>query len=147
MTITATLAGAVSMLANFALLFGGGRDRPMGLIGTIAMMILAPLAAGMVQMAISRTREYEADKEGAAICGDPKWLASALQRLAQLSGRVDNITAERNPATAHMFIINPLHMHAYDSLFATHPPVEKRVAALLALANRGTSTERRGPWS
>jgi heat shock protein HtpX len=125
MTITATLAGAVSMLANFALFFGGGRDRPMGLVGTIAMMILAPLAAGMVQMAISRTREYEADKAGAAICGNPIWLASALQRLGQLSGRIDNIAAERNPATAHMFIVNPLHMQAYDSLFATHPPIEK----------------------
>jgi heat shock protein HtpX len=147
MTITATLAGAVSMLANFALFFGGGRDRPMGLIGTIAMMILAPLAAGMVQMAISRTREYEADKAGAAICGNPIWLASALQRLGQLSGRIDNIAAERNPATAHMFIVNPLHMQAYDSLFATHPPIEKRVAALRALAGqdrRPPSTGRSG---
>jgi heat shock protein HtpX len=146
MTITATLAGAVSMLANFALFFGGGRDRPMGLVGTIAMMILAPLAAGMVQMAISRTREYEADKAGAAICGNPLWLASALQRLGQLSGRIDNIAAERNPATAHMFIINPLHMQAYDSLFATHPPVEKRIAALRALAGQETRRAADGPW-
>ena len=85
MTITATLAGAVSMLANFAIFFGGGRDRPLGLVGTITMMILAPLAAGMVQMAISRVREYEADAAGAAICGNPAWLASALARLGQLS--------------------------------------------------------------
>ncbi|WP_299849495.1 zinc metalloprotease HtpX [uncultured Roseovarius sp.] len=133
MTITATLAGAVSMLANFALFFGGGRDRPLGLIGTIAMMILAPLAAGMVQMAISRVREYEADAEGAAICGNPEWLASALARLGQLSGRIDNIAAERNPATAHMFIVNPLHMQAMDSLFATHPSIEKRIARLKTL--------------
>jgi heat shock protein HtpX len=118
----------------------------MGLVGTIAMMILAPLAASMVQMAISRTREYEADKAGAAICGDPMWLASALKRLGQLSGRVDNMAAERNPATAHMFIVNPLHMQAYDSLFATHPPIEKRVAALLELVGRGVRTASGGPW-
>ncbi len=146
MTITATLAGAVSMLANFALIFGGGRDRPMGLIGTLAMMVLAPLAAGMVQMAISRTREYEADREGAAICGEPTWLASALGRLSQLSGRIDNIAAERNPATAHMFIVNPLHMQAYDSLFATHPPIEKRIAALHRMKRGATPRNSIGPW-
>ncbi len=151
MTITATLAGAVSMLANFALFFGGGRDRPMGFVGTIAMMILAPLAAGMVQMAISRVREYEADAEGAAICGNPEWLAAALNRLGVLSGRIDNIAAERNPATAHMFIVNPLHMQAVDSLFATHPPIEKRIARLRGL--NGTRGQRQqntqassGPW-
>ncbi len=151
MTITATLAGAVSLLANFALFFGGGRDRPMGLIGTIAMMILAPLAAGMVQMAISRVREYEADAEGAAICGNPEWLASALNRLGVLSGRIDNVAAERNPATAHMFIVNPLHMQAVDSLFATHPPIERRIAKLRALGGTPVrSTHKRrtsnGPW-
>ena len=145
MTITATLAGAVSLLANFALFFGGGRERPMGLIGTIAMMILAPLAAGMVQMAISRVREYEADAEGAAICGNPEWLASALNRLGVLSGRIDNIAAERNPATAHMFIVNPLHMQAVDGLFATHPPIEKRIAKLRDLA-RGYQRAETGPW-
>jgi heat shock protein HtpX len=100
----------------------------------------------MVQMAISRTREYEADKAGAAICGNPIWLASALQRLGQLSGRIDNIAAERNPATAHMFIVNPLHMQAYDSLFATHPPIEKRVAALRALAGQDRRPPSTGPW-
>ncbi len=151
MTITATLAGAVSLLANFALFFGGGRDRPMGLIGTIAMMILAPLTAGMVQMAISRVREYEADAEGAAICGNPEWLASALNRLGVLSGRIDNVAAERNPATAHMFIVNPLHMQAVDSLFATHPPIERRIAKLRALGGMPVrSTHKRrtsnGPW-
>lgn len=151
MTITATLAGAVSLLANFAMFFGGGRDRPFGLIGTIAMMILAPLAAAMVQMAISRVREYEADAEGAAICGNPDWLASALNRLGVLSGRIDNIAAERNPATAHMFIVNPLHMQAVDSLFATHPPIEKRIAALRNLSGtpQGHTPTRRtasGPW-
>ena len=151
MTITATLAGAVSLLANFALFFGGGRDRPMGLIGTIAMMILAPLAASMVQMAISRVREYEADAEGADICGNPEWPASALNRLEVLSGRIDNMAAERNPATAHMFIVNPLHMQAVDSLFATHPPIEKRIARLRTLGGkpvRGTHERQTtsGPW-
>lgn len=149
MTITATLAGAVSMLANFAMFFGSGRDRPFGFIGMIAMMILAPLAAGMVQMAISRVREYEADAEGAAICGNPEWLASALARLGQLSGRIDNIAAERNPATAHMFIVNPLHMQAVDSLFATHPPIEKRIAELRKLGNGSRQrqpTGGGGPW-
>jgi heat shock protein HtpX len=145
MTITASLAGAVSMLANFALFFGGGRDRPFGLIGTIAMMILAPLAAGMVQMAISRVREYEADAEGAAICGNPEWLAASLERLSVLSGRIDNIAAERNPATAHMFIVNPLHMQAVDSLFATHPPIAERIARLRGGA-RPRSAAGAGPW-
>jgi heat shock protein HtpX len=145
MTITASLAGAVSLLANFALFFGGGRDRPFGLIGTIAMMILAPLAAGMVQMAISRVREYEADAEGAAICGNPEWLASALERLGVLSGRIDNIAAERNPATAHMFIVNPLHMQAVDSLFATHPPIAERIARLRG-ASRTRAAAGAGPW-
>ena len=152
MTITATLAGAVSMLANFAMFFGGGRDRPFGLLGTIAMMFLAPLAAGMVQMAISRVREYEADAAGAAICGNPEWLASALSRMAVLSGRIDNIAAERNPATAHMFIVNPLHMQAVDSLFATHPPIETRIARLRALGGAPVRQARRrktntGPWA
>ncbi|KUJ79262.1 zinc metalloprotease HtpX [Ruegeria profundi] len=152
MTITATLVGAVSMLANFAIFFGGGRDRPLGMIGTIAMMILAPMAAAMVQMAISRVREYEADAEGAAICGNPDWLASALNRLGVISGRIDNIAAERNPATAHMFIVNPLHMQAIDSLFATHPPIEKRIAELRKLSggprgSRASRQARTGPWA
>jgi heat shock protein HtpX len=150
MTVTATFAGAISMLANFALFFGGDRDRPMGLIGTIALMILAPLAATLVQMAISRAREYEADKAGAEICGNPLWLASALRRIEGLASRIDNHAAERNPATAHMFIINPLHAHSHDRLFATHPNTENRVAALLALAGAEAPSSiprvgRRGP--
>jgi len=140
MTITATLAGAISMLANFAFFFGG-RDRGIGLVGTLALMILSPLAAALVQGAISRTREYEADRVGAEICGRPDWLASALERLGVLSGRIDNIAAEKNPAMAHLYIVNPLHMMAHDSLFATHPPIEKRVAALRAMARGGS-----GPW-
>ena len=152
MTVTATFAGAISMLANFALFFGGSRER-MGIVGTLAMMILAPLAAALVQMAISRTREYAADKQGAEICGNPLWLASALERIQQGAARIDNNTAERNPATAHMFIINPLHAHKHDNLFSTHPATENRVAALRQMAGnvRPAATVRqqptqRGPW-
>ena len=137
MTVTATMAGAISMLANFAFFFGGSdRDRPGGMIGTLLLMILAPLAAGLVQMAISRSREYEADRLGAEICGNPMWLASALRRIETLAQRIDNPAAERNPATAHMFIINPLHAHAHDRLFATHPSTANRVKALEALAHQ-----------
>ncbi len=137
MTITATLAGAISMLANFALFFGG-RDRPMGLIGTLALAILAPMAAGIVQMAISRTREYQADEVGAEICGQPLWLAGALEKIEAFAKRIDMNSAERNPATAHMFIINPLHAHAHDNLFSTHPATANRIAALRQLAGVGS---------
>lgn len=135
MTVTATLAGAISALANFALLFGGGHDedRPAGLIGTLAMMILAPMAAGLVQMAISRSREYEADRVGAEIAGSPLGLASALQSIEADARRSLNAPAERNPATAHMFIINPLNGRGADNLFSTHPATANRVRALLAL--------------
>ncbi|WGW04126.1 zinc metalloprotease HtpX [Tropicibacter oceani] len=133
MTVTATFAGAISMLANFAFFFGGSRER-MGFLGTLLMMFLAPMAAALVQMAISRTREYAADKAGAEICGQPLWLASALEKIAMGAARIDNDTAERHPATAHMFIINPLHAHKRDRLFATHPATENRVAALREMA-------------
>lgn len=136
MTVTATFAGAISMLANFALFFGGSRER-LGLVGTLMMMFLAPMAAALVQMAISRTREYAADKAGAEICGEPLWLASALEKIAMGAAQIDNHAAERNPATAHMFIINPLHAHKHDSLFATHPATENRIAALRAMTGRG----------
>ncbi len=141
MTITATFAGAISMLANFALFFGGNRNNPLGLIGTLALMILAPLGAALVQMAISRGREYEADRVGAEICGNPLWLASALEKISGLASRIDNETAERNPATAHMFIVNPLHAHARDKLFSTHPAAENRIRALREMAGVGS-----GPW-
>ncbi len=153
MTVTATFAGAIAMLANFALFFGGGRDRPMGLVGTLAMMVLAPLAAGLVQAAISRTREYEADRVGAEICGRPDWLADALERLGGLAARLDNQQAERNPASAHLFIVNPLHLHGHDRLFATHPPMAERVALLRRMAPgraaapvRPDPSRRAGPW-
>jgi len=144
MTITATFAGAISMLANFALFFGGNRNNPLGLIGTLALMILAPLGAALVQMAISRGREYEADRTGAEICGNPLWLASALGKISGLAARIDNDAAERNPATAHMFIVNPLHAHARDRLFSTHPSAENRIAALREMAGQARP---RGPWA
>ena len=136
MTVTATFAGAISMLANFALFFGGSRER-MGVVGTLALMILAPLAASLVQMAISRSREYEADRVGAEICGNPLWLASALEGIQRAGARIDYDAAERHKATAHMFIINPLHGQRMDNLFATHPATENRVAALRAMAGQG----------
>ena len=134
MTITATIAGAISMLANFALFFGNNRNNPLGLVGVILVMILAPLAAALVQMAISRSREYEADRVGAEICGQPLWLASALEKIQNAAQRIDNNPAEANPATAHMFIINPLHAHKVDSLFSTHPNTQNRVARLQKMA-------------
>jgi heat shock protein HtpX len=162
MTVTATIAGAIGMLASFALFFGGNRDHPAGVIGTIALMVLAPLAATLVQLAISRAREYEADRIGAEICGRPRDLAAALAKLEQ-GARIDNHAAENNPATAHLFIVNPLHAHRFDSLFATHPRTAERIERLLAMeagvaggmprpqgAARGSSVpvsrRRAGPW-
>ncbi len=141
MTITATMAGAIAMMGNM-LLFTGGREGRGGMLGGIIAMVLAPIAAVMVQMAISRTREYEADREGAEICGQPLALASALNRIAQMAGRSMNVPAERNPASAALFIINPLHGMRMDSLFATHPPTEERIARLQGMAGDG----RPGPW-
>lgn len=155
MTVTATFAGAISMLANFAFWFRTDRNS-MGLIGSLAMMILAPMAAAVVQMAISRAREYEADREGAEICGNPLWLASALGRIEGLASQSVNEAAERHPATAHMFIINPLHALPQDRLFSTHPATENRIAALREQAARMGRAEAprarpqrsapRGPW-
>lgn len=144
MTITATMAGAISMLANFALFFGGsGRNNPLGIVGVLLVAILAPIAAMLVQMAISRTREFEADKAGAEISGRPLWLASALARIENSAHRISNGDAERNPATAHMFIINPLH-GGMAGLFRSHPSTAERVARLRAFAEQ--SGQRAGPW-
>lgn len=136
MTITATIAGAISMVAQFGMFFGGNRENNNGpgLIGSLALMILAPLGAMLVQMAISRTREYAADEMGARICGQPMWLASALGRIEAAAHQVPNYDAERSPATAHMFIINPLSGQGMDNLFATHPSTDNRIAALQRLA-------------
>ena len=158
MTITATIAGAISMIAQFGMFFGGHRDNNHGpgIIASIVMMIAAPFAAMLVQMAISRTREYAADNLGARIAGQPMWLASALVKIENASHQLPNVEAERNPATAHMFIINPLTGHGMDSLFATHPSTENRIAALQQLAAEmggqggpppgGRASPPRGPW-
>ena len=160
MTVTATIAGAISMVAQFGMFFGGHRDNNSGpgIIGSILMMILAPLGAMLVQMAISRAREYAADDLGARICGQPMWLASALSKIANAAHVVPNMEAERNPATAHMFIINPLSGHGMDNLFTTHPATENRIAALQQLAaemgaqggmpsvNARGNYPRRSPW-
>ncbi|HVX92176.1 MAG TPA: zinc metalloprotease HtpX [Xanthobacteraceae bacterium] len=161
MTITATIAGAISMLAQFGLFFGGQRDNNSGagVIGTLVMVIVAPIAAMLVQMAISRTREYAADEMGAQICGRPAWLASALAKIDAAAHSIPNETAEQMPATAHLFIINPLSGARMDNLFSTHPSTENRIAALDRLAARmgqGGSAARstspryeapRGPWN
>jgi heat shock protein HtpX len=157
MTITATIAGAISMLAQFGMFFGGNRDNNnggLGIIGSIAMMILAPIAAMLVQMAISRSREYAADDLGARICGQPGWLASALAKIENAAHQVPNYDAERAPATAHMFIINPLTGQGMDNLFATHPSTQNRIAALQQLAatlgvrapQRAAAAAPRGLW-
>jgi len=153
MTIAATIGGAISMLAQFGLFFGGARNNgsPFGFIGIILMVILAPIAAGLIQMAISRSREYKADELGAEICQRPMWLASALEKIAGAAKQIQNQRAERNPATAHMFIINPLAGLRMDSLFSTHPPTEERISRLQAMAREmgrggGVSEAEGGPW-
>jgi len=145
MTITATIAGAVSMLANFAFFLGGDRrNNPLGLVGIVLVMLLAPIAAVLVQMAVSRSREFEADKAGAEISGRPLWLASALEHIDSAARRIDNVEAEQNPATAHMFIVNPLH-GGLSGLFASHPSTEERIARLRELAGQPATTP--GPWA
>ena len=151
MTMTATIAGAISMLANFGMFFGGNRNRdnPMGAIGTILMIFLAPLAAMLVQMAISRTREYGADKGGAEISGQPLALASALAKISGMAHRIENPTAEANPASAPLFIINPLSGQRMDGLFSTHPDPRNRIEALQRMAQEMGSVVSRssgGPW-
>lgn len=149
MTMTATIAGAISMLANFGMFFGGNRDRgnPMGAIGTILMIFLAPMAAMLVQMAISRTREYGADRGGAEISGQPLALASALAKISGMVHRIENRTAEANPASAPMFIINPLSGQRMDGLFSTHPDPRNRIEALHHMAqDMGDFDRNSGPW-
>jgi heat shock protein HtpX len=162
MTITATIAGAIAMLANFGMMFGGNRNNNgMGMIGTLVMVIVAPLAAMIVQMAISRTREYAADRLGAEISGNPMALASALEKIAGGAAAIENPEAEANPATAHLFIINPLSGARMDNLFSTHPNTENRIEALQQMAGQtgfsdtprprvsgatGPRASHRGPW-
>jgi len=147
MTITAVMAGAISMIANMAFFMGGSRDRdhPMGMAGVLLVTLLAPIAAMLVQAAISRSREYEADRAGAEITGRPMWLASALGQIERAAERTPNYPADANPATAHMFIINPLH-GGISGLFSTHPPTEERIARLRAMAGADAAPVRKGPW-
>lgn len=159
MTVTATIAGAITTLANFALFFGGNRDSNNGgnIIATLAMMFLAPLAAALVQMAISRGREYEADRVGAEISGRPQALAAALAKISAGAARIPNQTAELHPETGQLMIVNPLSGRGADNLFSTHPSTQNRIDRLMTLAGRGTDgrlggatspfeAARRGPW-
>ncbi|MEO1460171.1 MAG: zinc metalloprotease HtpX, partial [Pseudomonadota bacterium] len=145
MTMAATIGGAISMLANFMMFFGGSSDNrnPLGWVGVILAAILAPFAAMLVQSMISRTREYAADKAGGEICGNPLWLASALAKISGKAGRAEMESAEANPATAHMFIVNPLMRGGLDNLFSTHPDPARRIAALQEQA-RGLGIGARG---
>ncbi|WP_424813795.1 zinc metalloprotease HtpX [Roseococcus sp. YIM B11640] len=160
MAVTATLAGAIGFLAQFGGLLAPrdreGRGNPLGIVGVLLMLVVGPLAAMMVQMAISRAREFEADAEGAQICGDPTWLASGLAKLER--GKIGHVnqTAEAHPASAHMFIINPLSGFRLDNLFATHPPTEERISRLMAMSRLpgGASSSsvwvkpgKRNPWA
>lgn len=164
MTIAAAIGGAISMLAQymqFGMLFGGGNrdgNSGPGVIGSLVAIIIAPLAAMLVQMAISRSREYVADHNGAEISGSPLSLASALAKIQNYAHRIPNEEAEAAPATAHMFIINPLLGRGMDNLFSTHPNTENRIAALQALARQmgqtagprddsGPGDSYDGPWS
>lgn len=138
-TISATVAGAIASIAQFGLLFGGGRHENGGGVNPVVgllLMFLAPLAASLIQMAISRAREFEADRAGAAMSRDPKALASALEKIHDYAHQITNQTAELHPETGQMMIINPLSGISFDGLFSTHPKTEERVAKLMAIANR-----------
>lgn len=147
MTIAATISGAVAMLGNFAFFMGGRRDNPLGILGILLVIIVMPLAATLIQMAISRAREYEADRIGAEISGRPLWLASALQRIHSSAKQIANETAEGHPATSHMFIINPLSGGHFRGLFTTHPSTEERVSRLRAMAASMGQAPATGPWN
>ena len=137
-TISATVAGAIGSIAQFGMFFGGrGGDgeRSVSPIVSMLMMFLAPMAAGLIQMAISRSREYEADRVGAEISKDPKSLADALTKISNAAHQIPNQTAEMHPETGQMMIINPLAGISFDSLFSTHPKTEERVARLMAMTN------------
>jgi heat shock protein HtpX len=163
MTVAASIGGAISMLAQymqFGFLFGGNRDdrSGVGMIGALLAIIVAPIAAMLVQMAISRSREYSADRDGAIISGRPLWLASALGKIEGYAHQIPNETAEAVPATAPMFIINPLNGQGFDNWFSTHPSTENRIAALEEMARESgqtnssnapeapRSTSNTGPW-
>ena len=145
MTITATIAGAIGMLANFAFFFGifgarDERDNPLGFVGTLLVGLLAPIAASLVQLAISRSREYEADRAGAEVSGHPLWLASALEKIEAHARATPNAVAAAHPATAHLFIVNPIAGMRLDNLFASHPAAADRIRRLRKMAGVA------GPW-
>ncbi|MFT8244243.1 zinc metalloprotease HtpX [Roseomonas sp. BN140053] len=150
MTVTACLGGAIGMLAQFGMVFGGSRDGRGNPVATLLAVLVAPFAAMLVQMSISRSREYEADRVGAAIAGGPQGLASALLRLEDARHALPNAAAEANPATAHLFITNPLSRGGMDNLFSTHPSTANRVRALLGTDSPAPVPPSRrpsGPWS
>lgn len=155
MTVTATLAGAIGTLANFAMFFGG-RDasgQARNPLATLAIMLLAPFMAMLVQLAISRHREYKADAGGAESSGTPEKLATALQKIQRYAKQLPNPVAESHPATAHLFISNPLAGRGMDNLFATHPSTENRIAALMQMqsphapVSESPPADTTGPWS
>ena len=133
-TITASIAGAISTLANFGMFFGGRNNDNRNPLVALVVLILAPIAAVLIQLAISRGREYEADRAGAELSGDPRALADALAKIDRYAKGLPLETAEAHPATAHMMIINPLSGGGLAGLFSTHPPTEERVHRLLAMA-------------
>lgn len=158
MTVTATIAGAISMLGNFFMFFSprDTRDNPVGVVGALFSVLVAPFAAMIIQMAVSRTREYAADRRGAEISGKPLALASALRKISGAAQAIENPDAEANPATAHLFIVNPLSGARFDNLFSTHPAPENRIAALADIAAEmdaasagswGRAAAPKGPWS
>ncbi|ALA23695.1 protease HtpX [Piscirickettsia salmonis] len=138
-TVSATLAGAIGAIANIALLFSFFRssdEEGPGPIATLVMAILAPVAASLIQMAVSRSREFAADRGGAELCGNPLWLASALEKLASANQRQPMRQADEHPATAHMFIVNPLSGREMMRWFSTHPPLEERIRRLQQMAKK-----------
>ncbi|MEE4208406.1 MAG: M48 family metalloprotease, partial [Parvularcula sp.] len=143
MTMTATLAGAISALANYAMFFGGARREGSHPLAFLALIFLAPMAASLVQLAISRAREYEADRIGAEICGQPQWLASALHKISGAAAKTPMPLAERHPSSGQMMIANPLRGSGFSGLFSTHPPMEERIRRLggLMVTQQGS-----GPW-
>lgn len=137
-TISATLAGAIGMLANMAqmaMIFGNRQQQQGNALASLLMMILAPIAAALIQFAVSRTREYAADKSGAQLCGHPQWLASALQKLEKGNIQHPMPASAQHPTSAHLFIVNPLTTSRVANLFSTHPPLEERVRRLMAMEN------------
>ena len=133
LSIMATQASAITFLAQFGLFFGGGRDRGVNPIAAIGLMILGPLAAGVVQMAISRTREYDADEDGSTLTGDPLALASALYKLEHGTSRYPLPQTQQLVNASHMMIANPFRGRGAARLFSTHPPIEERIARLLEI--------------